>query len=615
MTELVEKLKLRGFKGFSNYIEQIRFPYFKKLTENTKITFDYPFTVLVGPNGSGKTSALQALYGSPNRKSVRDFWFSTPIDPNNDTEEKTNRFIYKYKPNGMKNSVEVIKKRIYKKKTNTQNENPDYWEPSRPSIVDSMAPMPDKYDKVKDIHRSGSRWNAIEKKVEYIDFKGELSAFDKFFYFGDYNKTDNIKSKQDFLRHRSKILKSLLSRPKGDAKWFSKKINKMTFLNEDELSWTNDILGKHYSSAQVIQHDLFNNDGFSILFKEHDHGYSEAVAGSGEMSVVKCVMRVMRAEKNSLILLDEPEVSLHPGAQIQLREMLLTKVSKDQCQVVLSTHSQSFIDGLPNAAIKIFYREETTNTYSVINSASPEQAFLRIGVRPNSKRTIYVEDKLAVFMVKEAIKEIDPQILNTTDVIYYPGGAETIIKNLALSLSFTDNSDLVLLDGDKTPVVERLTSDRIATSQHNSIDAILKEQTGVNGNNFIIPSHGGNASKEKNAQDTLLIKLKILDTFYHKFKFMSIETPEELLWQISKDSPLITSVVTKEAEIKFKTHFVSLCDSLGLTSNAEGIFNTQKIAFKQKNDDSPLWKTFVKDVESLLKISPVTQRSSLDKTG
>lgn len=37
--------------------------------------------MLVGKNGTGKSSVLQAIYGCPQNKSTGDYWFSTDVDP------------------------------------------------------------------------------------------------------------------------------------------------------------------------------------------------------------------------------------------------------------------------------------------------------------------------------------------------------------------------------------------------------------------------------------------------------------------------------------------------------------------------------------------------------
>ena len=48
-----------------------------------------------------------------------------------------------------------------------------------------------------------TRNSPVEKNVKFIDFRCQLSAFDKYFYFGD----PNSEKKQDYLRRRSKYVK------------------------------------------------------------------------------------------------------------------------------------------------------------------------------------------------------------------------------------------------------------------------------------------------------------------------------------------------------------------------------------------------------------------------
>ena len=60
---------------FPGYITHIRFPRYKNIADGTRIEFTFPVTALVGSNGSGKTSVLNALYGAPTRKSTGQYWF------------------------------------------------------------------------------------------------------------------------------------------------------------------------------------------------------------------------------------------------------------------------------------------------------------------------------------------------------------------------------------------------------------------------------------------------------------------------------------------------------------------------------------------------------------
>ncbi|MBK8482997.1 MAG: hypothetical protein IPL31_01215 [Saprospiraceae bacterium] len=125
---------IKGLKEknlFHNYIDYIRFPFYKNLEFNSRINFDFPITILIGANGSGKSSALHAVFGMPEGYSTGNFWFSTSVDPIEDSSENRPGFVYGYK---LKNEdIEVVKTRIGKSK------GTHYWEPSRPLVKWGMT--------------------------------------------------------------------------------------------------------------------------------------------------------------------------------------------------------------------------------------------------------------------------------------------------------------------------------------------------------------------------------------------------------------------------------------------------------------------------------------------
>ncbi|CAH7017488.1 ATPase_AAA_core domain-containing protein [Vibrio chagasii] len=622
--ELIELLSQRNLNSFQNYIRQIRFPFFKKLKKNSEINFSYPFTVLVGPNGSGKSSTLQALYGCPAKYNVAHYWFSTAIDPIKESGEEAHRYIYKYKPARYPDEIEVVQLR--RKRDN----DPDYWESARPRRTDGMDPMPVYQEKHAHL-RKKTRWKKMVKNVVYIDFRAELSAFDKFFYFGTFTKTDNIESPQDFLRHRSEKLKKHMDSFNGNPLyWHSRVTESIDELTEKELNWTNRILGKHYVSAKIVTHNFFNNDGYSIIFTNNDDEYSEAVAGSGEVSVVNCVVKVLRAPAQSLILLDEPEVSLHPGAQTELRTLLLTAIQNNGCQVVMSTHSEHFVQSLPNNAVKLYQYEETTDSYSILNDCSPEQAFIRLGssLHNSSKKKVYVEDELAKSLLIEAITEIDEESLSSFEIVPYPGGACTMLNNLLIHFAASEAStnDIVLLDGDMLKSVhetqaelyrneldsgkleiKRYSAD-IPESLYNDLDDILNSQVGIDGDSFKLPLNGGNAANDEQA---IQFKLKILDMYHEKFNFMNVDTPEEFIWKMAKNDNIglmnIESIKNTFNQPKYKDRFVDLTESLhGGESDSRRIFDTQMMFLHTRDTEHPEWTKFKEIVQDLLSLQPIS---------
>jgi predicted ATPase len=617
MSDFINELSKRNVNSYKKYIKKIRFPYFKKLKQHTEINFDFPFTFLVGPNGSGKSSTLQALYGCPNGKNVSDFWFSTSLDPIKEGGDERNRFIYKYQPPGYPTDIEVIKQRTKRSASNNRPEDPDYWETARPTVKDGMDKMP-AFTKKNTLIRSDTRWKAIDKDVIYIDFRAELSAFDKFFYFGTFDKRHSIRSKQDFIRYRSKALCTHIdSSNEYPLTWHRRTTTSVTELSVQELSWINKILGKAYLSAKIIVHNLYNNNGYSIIFTNSDDQYTEAVAGSGEVSVVNCVVKVLKANKDSLILLDEPEVSLHPGAQIELRNFLLDEIKKNGHQVILSTHSEHFVDGLPNQAIKLFQYSNVDGRYEVLNECSPQQAFIRLGSRAYGKKKVYVEDELAKVLVEEALKEIDFELLKSYCIIPYPGGAETIVGNLLVQFLIDQdlNNDIVLLDGDmlksidvddKAKYCERVESGElvlkiyskdIPLSLHPKLSDILEEQ--IKGK-IKLPLNGGNAD---NSQQKIDFQLKILDLYHSKFNFINVTTPEEFIWEIaSGDMPTNVDAIKEKIFMGiYKDRFKeAVLLNLGSDNvNSKTIYDLQVAFLHKRNNQHPQWVEFK---ELLMKI-------------
>lgn len=141
------------------FIRHIRFPYYKNLSPNTRIDFTYPITALVGANGTNKSSVLRALFGAPGHNNLGVYWFSTSIDPIQETGDERNCFIYGYWNEYETKTVEVLKTRIHKES------DPDYWEPSRPVLKYGMEEMPPPPDDSPLQGRSKTRWNTIEKNV------------------------------------------------------------------------------------------------------------------------------------------------------------------------------------------------------------------------------------------------------------------------------------------------------------------------------------------------------------------------------------------------------------------------------------------------------------------
>ena len=77
----------------------------------------------------------------------------------------------------------------------------------------------------------------------------------------------------------------------------------------------NEVLQLNLEEVRVIEHKYFSGTWATNVIFSDGIAYSEYNAGSGEFLVALMLDKISRLPENALLLLDEPEVSLHPGAQ------------------------------------------------------------------------------------------------------------------------------------------------------------------------------------------------------------------------------------------------------------------------------------------------------------
>lgn len=185
---------------------------------------------------------------------------------------------------------------------------------------------------------SQERFAPIDENVIYLDFREEMSAFDKFFYFGNLKGLKSSK-KQDFIRETSPKLEKVFDKNKiyhtSKGADQNKKFEKLTSY---ELKVASEILGTKYVYGKIVRHHFYRNWGYSALVKKGDNSYTESHAGSGEYAIIKLIHTLQKIKEPTLILLDEPETSLYPGAQKRLLQYLLAIVKKTRSQMIISTH-------------------------------------------------------------------------------------------------------------------------------------------------------------------------------------------------------------------------------------------------------------------------------------
>ena len=152
------------------------------------------------------------------------------------------------------------------------------------------------------------------------------------------------------------------------------------------------------------------------------------------------------------MLLDEPETSLHPGAQVKLIEYLLRVVKDKKIQVLISTHSPTFVEKLPLESLIVL--DENDQGTIVRNNITKATAFDRLGQYGTNKILLLTEDELCKALVERSVDHIAPEFAKLVVVEAANVGASEMLSNQTKAYIQSDSKVIMILDGDQRPVEE-----------------------------------------------------------------------------------------------------------------------------------------------------------------
>ena len=189
--------------------------------------------------------------------------------------------------------------------------------------------------------------------------------------------------------------------------------------------------------------------------------------------MVNYVLALEGLNKYDLLLLDEPETSLHPGAQQRLLEHLLGIVKEKLIQVIISTHSPTFVQLLPPEALVVL--EETATGVAPRLSPTKASAFERLGFIEKSKITILTEDKLLEALTSRAIRANWAKPLrDQVNVVAADVGVSEMLSNQARAHLQANSAVIMVLDGDQKPVEDIFKQDPAEMTDKEKRSAIKK---------------------------------------------------------------------------------------------------------------------------------------------
>lgn len=515
-----------------NRLSKIVIHNFRKFAEESEINFGFPITVIVGKNGSGKTTVMKAIKLLSKRRIPQDEFFETVIDDG-----------------GFQNAdiTYTLDGQFFRYKRIRQNE----WG-KEGKIPENLG-------------------------ITYIQTKTMVGAIDKSFLYDNIGKKTVRTQKVEYIIKQSQKLKQ------NSASNSERK--QRHFLTNNTIDVVNSILQGNIKTIEMIRHKYYNGTwGTSVIFNDGNQ-YTEYNAGSGEFVIANMVDQIQRVPSESILLLDEPEVSLHPGAQKRLISYILDVIKKKKIQVIITTHSTTIVENLPKEAIKCFRKIEN-DLIAIEEQVLYQNAFLELEADIIDKKYIIVEDNLAKTIIEGILKA--EGLSGLLRVEFHPGGASNIKKYTILTYSKTKVTNrYIIFDGDqKKDTIPDFSRIPEADKTVKYLKDIFKKAVDISADKI---DWGIDANRKAGRVNTIQEKeliLSYLEFFNNNVSFLPQTIPEDIIYNEVRLKQFLGEEgfpdVSQEKDSKKKLKKIS--DIMGQDVNA---LEYQLIYWfiKQKNSD------------------------------
>lgn len=209
------------------------------------------------------------------------------------------------------------------------------------------------------------------------------------------------------------------------------------------------ILACQYNAVQTKAVAYSQQNGDIVCVQRGGVEYSEAHMGFGEGRTQSLVVELEKLPEKSMVLLEEPETSLHPSAQHNLAKYLMDVAIRRGHQIFLTTHSEYILNALPSASRLYIARDaEDSIRCRAGLSAAEARSLMTDGV--TKALTVLVEDECARAILRELLRRVDAGFLSTTSICV-GGDADSLVRT-ARVLQDTGLSVAIVRDGDQPEV-------------------------------------------------------------------------------------------------------------------------------------------------------------------
>lgn len=349
-----------------------------------ELEFRYPLTVVCGRNGSGKTTAL----------AVGALGFHT---------------IDEHFPRGAKLSSNSARDSAYLTFSDFF-----YKGPNDPNIAGVSITWDYLGRDSISITKRSEKWMHYERRparaVHYLGISRTLPAIE-----------------QSVLRHHFNP-----RRRQGTE----------TSLNADYMRRFGDIMRRSYSSASELA-----SSNYRLRTCATFSPYSSFNMGAGEDILIDLLAVLQNTPENSLVVIEEIELGLHPAALTSFAKHLQEIMLEKNLQVIVSTHSREFLDAVPSQARVLL--QAGTDSHGVIYAPTTHYAMGTLSGQSEPELFVYCEDDVAEEMIGKSLTAYQRQCVK---ILPIGDKAELARQALFHVRTGLPQRHLVIWDGDVTSV-------------------------------------------------------------------------------------------------------------------------------------------------------------------
>ena len=104
---------------------------------------------------------------------------------------------------------------------------------------------------------------------------------------------------------------------------------------------------------------LSDSTDFAYHKNNQEFRINQISSGIQQIGIIEMMLRYGDLDENDFLIIDEPELSLHPDWQLKLAEIIVLLVKELGINVYLNSHSPHFIEALEVLSVKYGLRDET----------------------------------------------------------------------------------------------------------------------------------------------------------------------------------------------------------------------------------------------------------------